>query len=210
MAKLLYIESSPRKERSASIAVALHFIRKYMEAHPNDTIETLDLWGKPLPPFNGLALDAKYAIMHGESSTPAQDDAWRVIEGIAGHFKSADKYVFSAPMWTFTIPYILKHYLDLLVQPGLTFNFTPTEGFRGLVTGKPALTILARGGSYAPGTAAAAWDKQNDYLQHVLGFIGFTDVKSILVEPTLLGGPDGKEQALVGAKQQAEEFATAF
>ena len=61
---------------------------------------------------------------------------------IAEHFKSADKYVFSLPMWNFGIPYKLKHFIDVLVQPGLTFSFSPETGYKGLVTGKPAVVDL--------------------------------------------------------------------
>ncbi len=40
MARLLYIESSPRKQRSKSIRVANAFLEKYRESHPTDEIET--------------------------------------------------------------------------------------------------------------------------------------------------------------------------
>lgn len=40
MPRLLYIESSPRKERSASIAVARHFLEVYKAHHSADIIET--------------------------------------------------------------------------------------------------------------------------------------------------------------------------
>ena len=51
-------------------------------------------------------------------------------------FKGADKYLFSLPMWNFGIPYKLKHYIDVLVQPTYTFSFSPKEGYKGLVTRK--------------------------------------------------------------------------
>jgi FMN-dependent NADH-azoreductase len=65
MAKLLYIEASPRKERSASIKVAGEFMEAYRQAHPNDQVEMLDLWKKELPPFDGDVINAKYRILHG-------------------------------------------------------------------------------------------------------------------------------------------------
>lgn len=210
MSRLLYIESSPRKQRSASITVARQFLDAYREKNPHATVETLDLWEAKLPPFDGAALEAKFAILSGEPVTPSQREAWRAIERIADHFKSADKYVLSVPMWNFSIPYVLKHYIDLLVQPGLTVSFTHDEGFKGLVTGKPALTILARGASYAAGSPLANWDQQSEYLRNVLGFIGFTDIKSILVEPTVMDGVQGRNRAMAAARKEAEELALAF
>lgn len=209
MARLLYIESSPRKDRSASIAVARHFLDAYRAAHPDDTIETLDLWDTELPRFDAFTLDAKYAILNGQPHTPEQARAWQSVAHVANQFKAADKFVFSVPMWNFGVPYVLKHFIDVLVQPGLTFSFTPTEGYKGLVTGKPAVVVYARGGAYGPGTGAEAYDKQSDYLQHVLGFIGVTDVKPIFVEPTL-AGPDAKDQAVAIANKQADLIVRTF
>ena len=209
MARLLYIESSPRKERSASISVARHFLDAYRAAHPHDTIETLDLWDTVLPRFDAFVLDAKYAIMNGQPHSPEQAHAWQSVVKVAEQFKSADKFLFSVPMWNFGVPYVLKHYIDVLLQPGLTFSFTPADGYKGLVTGKQAAVVYARGGAYGPGTGAEAYDKQSDYLQHVLGFIGVTDVRPILVEPTL-AGPDAKDRVIAAANKQADRIARNF
>ena len=206
MSKLLHIEASPRGERSASITVARHFIEAYKAKHPNDTVETLDLWHAHLPEFDGPTIESKYAIMHGQSFTPEQQQAWQAVTKIAEQFKSADKYLFSLPMWNFGIPYKLKHFIDVLVQPGLAFSFSPESGYKGLITGKPAVVIYARGGAYGPGTGMEAYDTQSKYLKQVLGFIGFTDIKEIFVEPTL-AGPTAKEDAIAKSNPQAEAFA---
>lgn len=209
MTKLLYIEASPRKERSASIAVAQNFLAEYRTTHPADTVETLDLWQTELPPFDQSTIDAKYSILHGLPHSPEQKRAWESVERLAAHFKSADKYVFSVPMWNFGVPYILKHYIDLLLQPGLTFSFTPAEGYKGLVTGKPALVIYAQGGQYPKGTPWENYDLQSKYLELVLGFIGFTDVKQVFVNGTL-NGPDGKDEAVAAGTAEALRFARQF
>src|SRR5574341_1548861 len=185
MAKLLYIEASPRKERSHSIDAARAFLDAYKSAHPGDQIETLDLWATRLPEFNDAVLNAKYAILHGQPHTPEQAKAWNEVVSLANRFKSADKYAFSLPMWNFGIPYKLKHFIDVLVQPGLTFSYTPEEGYKGLVLGKRALLIYARGGEYPAGTGYEAYDLQKKYMELILGFIGITDVQSVVVEPTL-------------------------
>ena len=125
-------------------------------------------------------------------------------------FKKADKVVISSPMWNFGIPYRLKHYIDVIVQPGYTFSFSPETGYTGLVTGRPAILFLARGGEYAPGTEGEAFDFQHPYLKNVLQFIGFTEIESIFVEPSLQGGPEVAQQKLDEAIQAAREKAKAF
>ncbi|HTV48503.1 MAG TPA: NAD(P)H-dependent oxidoreductase [Phycisphaerae bacterium] len=209
MATLLHIKTSPRGSRSASHTVAEHFIKSYRSTHPGDSVETLDVWQAKLPEFDGATIDAKYAILHGQTHTPEHREAWQAVIRIADQFKSADKYLISLPMWNFGIPYKLKHYIDLLVQPGLTFSFTPGEGYKGLVTGKPLLAIYARGGAYGPGTGAEGYDQQSSYLKQLFGFIGFTDIREIFVEPTL-ANPTSKDQAVAAAKRKAEEIAASF
>jgi FMN-dependent NADH-azoreductase len=207
MSKLLHIQASPRGERSASTTVAHHFIETYRKAHPGDTVETLDLWKTDLPEFDGATINAKYAIMHGHAHSPEQAQAWANVVKVVDHFKAADKYVFSLPMWNFGIPYKLKHWIDVIIQPGLTVSFSPETGYKGLVTGKPAVAIFARGGAYGPGTGAEAYDQQSPYLKQVLGFIGITDVKTIFVEPTEAGP---KEVALKAANEKVQEIIASF
>jgi len=209
MAKLLYIQASPRGGRSKSIQVADAFLAACLKAHPGDQAVTLDLFGKDLPAFDGAALDAKYAIMHGKQHTAEQAEAWKGVEAVIAEFISADKYLLAVPMWNFGIPYRLKHYLDLLVQPGCTFSFSPEKGYEGLVTGKPAMIVFARGGDYEnadPNTV----DFQKRYLELALGFIGITDVRSVVVQPTLAGGPEVASRKIDAAIAEARKLAETF
>jgi FMN-dependent NADH-azoreductase len=207
MSKLLHIESSPRGDRSASITVARHFLDAYRAKHPGDTIETLDLWKTSLPEFNGPTIDAKYAVLSGQNPAGDQARAWQTVVKLADHFKSADKYLFSLPMWNFGIPYKLKHFIDVLVQPGLTFTFSPSDGFKGLVTGKPTAAIYARGGAYGPGSGAEGYDIQSGYLRQILGFIGISGIKEIFVEPTSVGA---KNEAVTAALAKADALVGTF
>jgi FMN-dependent NADH-azoreductase len=157
-----------------------------------------------------LALQAKYAILHGQKPSPDERGAWKAVEDVIRRFKAADKYLFAVPMWNFGIPYRLKHYLDVLIQPTYTFSFTPQEGYKGLVTGKWACVVYARGGEYPQGTPAEGYDLQRKYLELALGFMGITEVRSLVVEPTLMGGPDTARQKQAAAEAQAREIARAF
>ncbi|HPD31282.1 MAG TPA: NAD(P)H-dependent oxidoreductase [Phycisphaerae bacterium] len=207
MPRLLYVEASPRKERSTSIRVAGEFLDTYRDAHPRDVVDVVDLWQEELPPLDGEAINAKYAILHGQSHSTAQAAAWAKITAVADRFTSADKYLFSLPMWNFGIPYRLKHYIDVITQPGLTFTFSPAEGYKGMVTGKAAAVIYARGGEYQGD--GASWDFQKPYFELWLQFIGFTDVRGIVVEPTL-GNRDATEKSKAAGCELARRTAIHF
>src|ERR1700722_11923577 len=209
MSKLLYIESSPRKSRSRSIEVAKVFLAELQKSHPSIEIDKLDLWATDLPPFDGHTVEAKYAVMHGQPHTPDQAKAWNRVEAVIERFKSADGYLFSLPMWNFGIPYVLKHLIDVIVQPGLTFSFSPAEGYKGLVTNKKGVVVYARGGAYGPGTGAEGYDLQTKTLGGILGFIGITDVTNIIVEPTL-AAPADVETTVAKAKELAISAARAL
>ncbi len=186
MAKLLYIESSPRKERSHSIAVARAFIDAYRLAHPTGAVDTWDLWApaEQLPEFDGAAITAKYAMATATAHTPAEAEAWTAIGRSAERLKSADLLLLSVPMWNFGVPYKLKHLIDVVTQPGLTFGHDPVKGPFGLVPARAAVVVSARGASYAAGSPFAAMDREAPYLTGWLNWIGVADVRHVLVEPT--------------------------
>ncbi len=185
MDKLLYLQASPLIERSYSISAADAFVKAYQKINPSHIIQTMNLFDMELPAFDGFTLAARYAIMHGTDPSETEKSAWRAVEKVIEEFTGADKYVMAVPMWNFGIPYKLKHYLDVVVQSGYTFAYSPEEGFSGLVTGKPIFIAYARGGAYPPGSESESYDMQVPYLEHVLGFMGFTDIRRIIVEPTV-------------------------
>jgi FMN-dependent NADH-azoreductase len=205
---LLYIQASPRRERGKSVEVSQSFLKAYRQAHPNDEIDTLDLWAETLPDMSEEVLNAKYRILHGEKLTAREAHAWAAVEQVISRFKAADKFLFSVPMWNFGIPYRLKHYVDLLVQPGYTFTFDPeAASFSGLVTSRRAAIICSRGNEYPD--ALSHLDHQTAYMKLWMSFVGITDVSSIVVEPTM-GLPERSDVAQENALQQARVLARTF
>jgi FMN-dependent NADH-azoreductase len=98
----------------------------------------------------------------------------------------------------------------VIVQPGQTFTVTDEGNYQGLITGKPVFIVYARGGTYPPGTELEAFDLQKKYLEMILGFIGLTDLRSVVVEPTLMGGPETAAKSKANAITAAHEIAKTF
>jgi FMN-dependent NADH-azoreductase len=209
MADLLYIEASPRKERSHSIAVAREFLRAARDARPGLTIETIDLWKEELPAFDGAMLDAKYAILSKQPHTPEQARAWEAVERIVARFVSAPVLLFSVPMWNFGVPYRLKHYVDLITQPTLTFRFSPATGYEGLVADKRAVVIYSSGGDYSPGSGNPRPDYQKPFFEAWLRFIGIVRFDTITIAPTIASDEavrSARNAALTQAASLAQEY----
>ena len=210
MSRLLHIEASPRGPESFSSQLAKHFLDAYRQKHDSAVVDVLDLHAEKLPRFDAPAAKAKYSVMSGAEPTDDAARAWREVIGVVDRLKEADVLVISSPMWNFSLPYQLKHWIDVVVQPALTFTFSPESGYKGLVTGRPAVLLLARGGDYSEGTGYEAMDFQTPYLRAILGLMGFTDIHVIMVEPTVMAGPEAADKALAAARGQAGRLARAL
>ncbi|MFM0550955.1 NAD(P)H-dependent oxidoreductase [Paraburkholderia sediminicola] len=209
MPALLHIESSPRKRRSASLDVALAYLDAYRDAHPDHRIDVLDLWSVGMPEFDGDALDAKYADLSGTPLSEDQQQAWTSIRELAQRLHDADTLLFSVPLWNFSIPYKLKHFIDVVSQRGILFSFDE-RGLQGLLKDKTAVVIYARGLDYSVGssTPAHSFDFQRPFMEAWLRSVGVTHVRSIVVEKTLLG-PEVDYAAREAAREQAMALARA-
>ncbi len=184
MSRLLLLTSSPRQERSRSTAGARAFVEACSQARNDLEVVEKNVFEMDLPPFDGGALQVKYNIIHGRHHTPRELRAWREVEQVIKEFASFDLYVFAVPMWNFSIPYRLKHYIDLVCQPTYTFEANPDGTYQGLVQGKAA-GIYARGGGYPVDGPLAELNQQSPYLEFILGFMGLSVEASVSVELTL-------------------------
>lgn len=215
--KLLYIEASPRKENSTSSRVANAFVESYRKANPTDEIEHVPLFDVELPSFSGEGADQKMAaimdMITGGDGIEATGEWAGVIQEIE-RLKSADKVLVSSPIWNFSIPYRLKHYFDLVCQPGLSFYVNAEAEYIGMITGKPIHFVLSSGSPYevrfpleSDGTKT---DFARPYLQHIARFIGFEDISFSKIEPTGMLGPDQLEELLVTRCNEAGSAAASF
>jgi FMN-dependent NADH-azoreductase len=206
--KLFHLRASPRRD-SASSAGADAFVARFTETHPGWDIDTLDLWHESLPEFDGAALEAKYARGAGRPFNDPQRDAFAVIERMVVRLAMADRVLISTPMWNFGVPYKLKQYIDLIVQPGLTFSFDPGSGYAPLLKNRPTLVILASGSDFVTGMNRGRTDMATPYLRDVLRFIGLRDPRFVAIGPTV--GPAAPAQAArVAAHRKLSEIAPGF
>ncbi len=206
MARLLYLKASPRGARSHSVAVADAFVDEWKAANPGGEVVVKDLFEADLPPFDGPRLAAKYNVMHGRGHSDEEARAWAEVTAVIDEFKGFDRYVFAVPMWNFAIPYRLKQYIDIIVQPGLTVGMNE-KGYFGMLEGRKAFVAYASGGQYGEGNPVETYDFQSTYLKMILGFIGIVDVISAETRGMLMEGRDGrKSDAVVRARELARGF----
>src|SRR6185436_13137773 len=203
--KLLHISASPRGERSESLAIANTFLDVFREVHPDVEVEHFDLWDGTLPAFGPDAAAAKMALFAGESPT---GDAWRAAVDTFHRFDSADRYLFSVPMWNHGVPYILKQFIDVVSQPGLVFGFDPERGYTGLLKNKRAAVIYTSavyGPERGPGFGN---DFHATYFSDWLRWAGVDDIAEISFRPNLAiaDAEPGRRAAHAAARDAAKLF----
>ncbi|HKW35990.1 MAG TPA: NAD(P)H-dependent oxidoreductase, partial [Candidatus Acidoferrum sp.] len=113
--------------------------------------------------------------------TAAQRSYLATSDELIEELQAADTIVIGAPMYNFSIPAPLKAWIDQIVRLGKTWGYG-ASGPQGLLSDKKVIVVTARGGTYEKGTARGALDFQEPYLQHILAFIGLTDVTFVHAE----------------------------
>ncbi|MGJ5177562.1 FMN-dependent NADH-azoreductase [Bradyrhizobium oligotrophicum] len=208
MPKLFHLVASPRAD-SESSAAASTFLNRFRQVRPGWEIDEMNLWRESLPEFDGEILQAKYARMGGRAFTDGQRAAFAAAERMAVRLDLAERVMISTPMWNFGIPYKLKHWLDIINQPGLTFRFDPVIGYLPLLKDRPTLVILASGGDFTTGMSRSRTDLATPYLREALRFMGLRDVRFVAIGPT--SGPAGHTSAARDrAHRQLVEIAARF
>jgi len=185
MPTLLAIGVSPRYEFSTSRKLTALFVEKWKLAHPGGEVIDRDLIKTNLPfvdlPWIGGAFTPP------EQHSPESVAAIKVSNDLVAELQSVDHVVIGTPMYNFSIPAVLKAYIDHIVRVGVTV--TPDNV--GLLTGKKATVILASGGDFSPGSPVEGYNQASGYLRQVLGYIGITDI-DIIPAGTPRAGANGE------------------
>ncbi len=175
MSTLLHLDSSPLGT-SISRELTREFATAWKSAHPAGNVIYRDLSAKAPQPIDAAWIQAAYTP--AKSRTSEQTAKLALSEELIGELERADEYVFGVAMHNFSIPSVLKLWIDQVARNGRTFAYGE-HGPRGLLQGKKATVIVASGGVYQAGSPAAAMNFVDPYLKTVLGFIGVTEVNVI-------------------------------
>ena len=93
---------------------------------------------------------------------------------LIGELQAAEVLLISTPMYNFTIPAVLKSWIDYVIRPGFTFRLAP--GWPGMLENKKARVIVVSRDSYIAGDPSESADMITPVLRQALGFMGIHDV----------------------------------
>jgi len=177
MSTLLRIDSSPLGgDASFSRQLTTEFVRKWQGSHTDGRVIDRDLATTTLPLVSAEWIGAAYSP--AASLTQRQQDTLAISDELIAELEAADEYVFGVAMHNFSIPSVLKLWIDQVVRVGKTFSYD-NGAMAGRLRGKKATFLVASGGVYEPGTPTADLNFVEPYLKSVFGKIGVTDTNFI-------------------------------
>lgn len=127
-------------------------------------------------------------------------------QALAQKFLTYDAYVIAAPMWNFGIPAILKAYIDMIAQAGITFKYNAEGKPEGLTLGKKLVFVSASAGDYTG--EMKSYDFCSAYIKTVFGFLGITEQQHIAITST--GGTGNGDKAVEKAMTEQYEGVKSF
>ncbi|PSJ22286.1 FMN-dependent NADH-azoreductase [Halomonas sp. ND22Bw] len=146
-------------------------------------------------PHLGLAELASWQVAPEERDAEQRELAARsdaLIEELLAH----DVVVLGVPMYNLGVPSQMKAWFDRVLRAGVTFRYTE-NGPVGLIEGKRAILLAARGGEYA----GSELDSQTPHLTHMLGLMGIGEVDTVFAEGLNMG--EAKHDAAMSEARQA-------
>lgn len=204
MTQILLILSSPRGAASYSTQVARALTDRLATAAQPANVTVRDLTVEPRLPHIDEAFATGRVLPPTDPLSPAQHAALAISDQLIGELSAAQVIVIASSMINFSISSTLKTYIDYVARPGVTFRYSE-QGPEGLLKGKKVYLVQARGGVYSQGPMQEA-NFQEPYLRRILGFIGLTDITSILIEGVAFG-PEATDKAVAAALAQVAAIA---
>ncbi len=194
MSTLLHIDSSPMFDNSVTRELTADFASQWAAKHPTGKVIVRDLYATPIAPVDEHWVAA--VRTPADARTPEQAQVLKASDAFIGELETADEYVFGVPLHNFSIPSVLKLWIDQITRAQRTFSYgdgTP----KGLLLNKKATFIVATGGPQVD-----AYNFAGPYLLALFAFIGVTDAKLVTVNGTMaLNFGADRQEFLVDPRQ---------
>ena len=172
MTTILRLDCSPGGAGSFSRQLGDEVVGLLRAKHPGAGLVHRDLAEAPPSPIDLGFTQA----MRGHQTAEAAKGVAGLAESelLIAELEASDVLVVTTPMNNFTVPAVLKLWLDQVVRFGRTFQSTP-DGKIGLLRDPPTFIAISSGSAFS-GEAARQPDFLTPYLSAILATTGIRDV----------------------------------
>ena len=181
--KILHVTCSPRGQASESYRLSKAIIDRLLESEPTALLISRVLSGNAIP-----HIDESYASALGTTQrspaeiTPA--GSMSLSEQLIQELEGSDVLIIATLMHNFTVPSVLKAWIDHVVRVRRSFIGTG-DGRSALLRDRPVFIAVSSGARYS-GEHARQPDFLTPYLKAVLSIIGLNNLTFFSVEGTTL------------------------
>jgi FMN-dependent NADH-azoreductase len=196
---LFRLDASIRTEGSRSRAVADIVEKEWRQVHGDEPVIRRQVGLDPIPSTT-WATAVLGSRTPEESRTPEQSGALGMAARLTDELVTADALLFAVPLYNFGVSQHFKTWVDLVItDPRMSAGSAP------LLAHKPAVLVVARGGSYGAGTPREGWDHATGWIQRILSDVWQLDLATVEAEFTQLGVNPALEQFREIAERQRAE-----
>ena len=190
MATLL-LDCSARNEESVSRELS-----RYLAISLGGPVVHRDLEDTYFPPISGRDLIDLHNARRFDRDSLAQHHF--LADQLIDEIRAASTLVVGVPIYNFSVPTVLRQWIDYVLQPGITFKYQ-SGGPVGLCDNiRTAYIVTASGGTPVGG----AMDFASSYFESICQFIGVRHIEHIDAG----GSKRAREQIVTQAKTQIDSI----
>lgn len=207
MKKVLVINSSARALRSHSRKLTEVFVDHWKSIHTDPIISFRELGNADVPHVNEKWIAAAFKPEAARSEE--EIEALKTSDAYISELREADVIVLGAPMYNWSIPSVLKAYIDQIVRVNETFKFNPANAqdpYTGLLENKTLFLLLSRGEpGYEKGDYNEHMNFQSTYLKTVFNIIGISNIHVVAING-LSYGPEKHKKSIDTSHQDVRDL----
>ncbi|KGM06199.1 FMN-dependent NADH-azoreductase [Methylophaga thiooxydans] len=167
---ILHINSSGRFSGSVTRDISTQLVTQLQQQRGTTPVQRDLAEGIPFIDENWITAN----FTDPEQRTEAQQTVLGFSDELIEELQQASHIVIAAPIYNFSVPAVLKAWIDQVARARVTFRYTE-NGPEGLLKGKKAYLVIASGGV----PLGSEVDFVSPYLRQVMSFLGIDDVTVI-------------------------------
>lgn len=147
---VLHICANPKPtEESASKQLAIAFFNRLIEVCEDAEVENVDLYTDPPPNYTYEEYRNSWypVLIEGYVPTKEEEQAANYAMTQAAAVNEADVLVITTPMWNYSVPGILKTWIDHVLTPGMVYA-VERNGNRPFHKLKKVVLLVASGETF--------------------------------------------------------------
>ena len=201
MKNLLRITTSIMGEDSVSTQLMDNLIAG-LGASETIKLTERDFSSQPVPHLDSAWLTALSTPEPDRDEAQQQKVAYS--DGLIEELRQAEVLVIGLPMYNFSVPSMLKAWIDHTARAGVTFRYTE-KGPVGLLEARKVYLVATMGGEHEIGET----DFLRPYMKLILSFIGLNDVEFITADGLNIS-PERRQRGLAAASSRIENIVAGY